>query len=105
GESSRPQRRTESSMSSIILSTTLREQEASTQLVTLHASVPNEADWSGIFNRLQFFRSKMGPSGPFEEITAETWTPPRIPVDGGDEPDAPVTGAYVNTVGLDLDLL
>lgn len=91
-------------MSSIILSTQLLETTSDTQEVDINLVVGDE-DWVGYFNRLQVFRSTSGESGPFEEITSDVWSPPRIPKSGGDQPSSPVTGQLVNIVGKELSLV
>jgi hypothetical protein len=91
-------------VSSIILSTTALSYQGGESSVDINIFVEDE-DWLGIYNRLQVFRSKTGSSGPFEEITDEAWSPPRIPHDAGDPPSPAVTGSYVNLVGETLDLL
>ena len=91
-------------MSSVVINASLNESDETPQRVDLRAFV-TEADWAGSFNRLQFYRSKTGPSGPFEEMTGSTWLAPRIPSSAGDAPTSPVTGALVNVVGTSLELL
>lgn len=92
-------------MSSLILNASLTDSDDSTQQITLYAWITDEEDWAGRFNRLQFFRSTSGPSGPFEEITGSTWSAPRIPSNAGNPPSSPITGKLVNLVGMDLELL
>lgn len=91
-------------MPSVVINASLNESDETPQRVDLRAFVAEE-DWAGSFNRLQFHRSKTGPSGPFEEITWSTWLAPRIPSNAKDAPTSPVTGALVNVVGTDLELL
>lgn len=90
-------------MSSVVINASLNESDETPYRVDLRAFV-TENDWAGSFNRLQFFRSKTGPSGPFEEITGSTWLAPRIPTSAGGAPTVPVTGALVNVVGKTLDI-
>jgi hypothetical protein len=63
-----------------------------------------EADWVGLYDRIQVFRSTQGSSGPFEELTGGAWEPPRLPKTGGDVPASPVAGALVAIVGKTLEL-
>ena len=90
-------------MIEIILSTTNAAAEGETELVAL-GIVTQESDWSGVYNRLQIFRSTQGDGGPFEELTAASFQRPRLPIDGGDQPASPVAGALVNIVGTTLDV-
>lgn len=64
-----------------------------------------DSDWSGLYNKLQVFRSTQGEAGPYEELTDDVWSPPRLPQDGGDPPNPSVTGGLVNIVGKELQLL
>lgn len=91
-------------MSNIIISTGSVASDDSAQQIDVSVFVRDE-DWVGRFNRLQVFRSELGAAGPFEEITGGSWSRPRLPVDGGDEPGSPVSGALVNVVGQQLDLV
>lgn len=92
-------------MSSIILSAALFDTTAGgSEQVDLNISV-NEADWAGHFDRLQVYRSTIGPAGPFEEITDANWSRPRIPKNASDAPSSPVTGPLINIVGVELGLL
>ena len=90
-------------MSNIILSTQLVAIDDEVEQVNITLFVEEE-DWIGHFNRLQVYRSESGDAGPFEEITDEAWSPPRLPESGGDRPLSPVTGALVNIVGETLEL-
>jgi hypothetical protein len=67
--------------------------------------VLEDANWVGLYDRIQVFRSVTGASGPFDELTATSWTRPRLPKDGGDLPASPVTGALVAIVGKTLDVI
>jgi len=73
------------------------------QLVELHIFVVDE-DWVGDFDQIEVWRSKTTSSGPYEELTAETWRYARLPHGAGDIPSTPVTGADVIVVGSDLQL-
>jgi hypothetical protein len=68
-------------------------------------AVVKDADWVGLYDRLQLFRSFLGPEGPFSEITGADWLPPRLPIDGGDPPTPSVAGRLVNVVGLTLRVI
>lgn len=92
-------------MSNIILSTALlTPEDDEAEQVDITVSVKDE-DWIGRFDRLGVYRSTTGPSGPFEEITADNWLPPRVPASALDAPSSPVTGALVNIVGTELKLV
>jgi hypothetical protein len=62
----------------------------------------NPTDWVGYFDLIEVWRSLIGESGPYEEVTAEDWRAARIPVDGGDRPATPVTGPSAVLVGKTL---
>lgn len=91
-------------MTDILLSTTETENSDDIQLIAVNIVTRNE-DWLGRFDRLMIFRSTQGVGGPFEELTAAGWLPPRLPKSGGDEPSSPVTGPLVNIVDTELVLL
>jgi len=61
-----------------------------------------EADFVGFFDVIEVWRSRQGADGPFEELTAATWRPARLPTTAGDPPSPAVTGANVNIVGKKL---
>lgn len=88
-------------MSSIILRNTPHAAEGDTERIAFGIIV-DDADWVGLFDRIQIFRSVDGASGPFEELTSANWDTPRLPKDAGDIPDSPVTGPNVNIVGNEL---
>lgn len=90
-------------MSSIILSTGVVTTDSGQQRVDISAFVSTN-DWLGKYDKLQFFRSTLGAAGPFEEITGESWSRPRLPVAGGNEPSSPITGALFEMVGESLFL-
>lgn len=91
-------------MATIIVSPVVVEDEtASEEVVQLQVVVKSE-DFEGLFDVLEVWRSVSGPSGPYEELTADTWSPARIPKDAGDEPATPVVGESVVLVGLELKL-
>ena len=78
-------------------------EETSTELVQLNICVEN-SDWEGFFDRIEVQRSRGLSTGPFEDLTASTWAPARVPADGGNEPAIPVLGPTVDAVGDDIDL-
>lgn len=64
------------------------------------------ADWVGSFDRLEVWRSRTGPSGPYEELTAADWSPARLPVGVvGDEPIPAIPGREVLAVGETFEAL
>lgn len=64
------------------------------------------ADWAGLFDRLEVWRSTSGASGPYVELTAPVWLGARLPSDILEEPPAvPPTGASVNIVGMRISFL
>lgn len=71
------------------------------QVVELQFRV-NDADWLGLFDRLEVWR---GPSidGPYTELTAVQWRGARVPVDGGDPSAA--TGPGLTLAGKTISLL
>jgi hypothetical protein len=73
-----------------------------TELVTLQILV-TEADWLGLFDQIEVWRSRDTVQGPYEELTDESWKPARIPKLAGDEPTTPVTGALVVIDGETLE--
>lgn len=87
----------------VSISSTVAGGEASTELVQLHIFVQEE-DWLNTFNQIEVWRSRSLSTGPFEELTADTWRSARIPADGGDIPASPVTGPSVSVSGLELQL-
>lgn len=62
------------------------------------------SDWQGIYDRLEVWRSLDGLSGPYYELTAAQWMPPRLPKDGGDPPFPALVGPIRNIVGKTLGL-
>lgn len=75
------------------------------QVVTLQLSAP-ESEWSpSHFDRLEVWRSMLGPNGPYEELTAAAWSGPRLPQGAGDPPAIPVMGRFETIVGKTLEVL
>jgi hypothetical protein len=91
-------------MSTIIISPTGEETEDSSEVVQLEILVSSE-DFIGLFDVLEMWRSTSGEDGPYEEITALTNRPARIPKDAGDPPASPVTGPSINILGNAMTLL
>jgi hypothetical protein len=73
-----------------------------TELVQLQILV-TESDWITLFDQVEVWRSRDTLTGPFEELTADSWRPARVPALGGDEPSSPVTGPSVVIVGETLE--
>lgn len=88
-------------MSNLILRTAPALGEGDIEVLNFSVVV-QDADWVGQFDQLQVYRSTQGSSGPFEELTAESWASPRLPATGGPIPGTPVTGPLVNIVGNEL---
>lgn len=76
---------------------------ATPSVVSLTLVVEDE-DFLGFFDVMEVWRSKLGQSGPYEELTAEAYKRARIPKDSPDQPAIPVVGALVNISGLTLDV-
>lgn len=74
------------------------------QAITLEILVRNE-DNSGVYNLIEVWRSTVSEAGPFEELTAESWKPARVPSSASDPPSAPITGPSVNAVGRQLSFI
>ena len=62
-----------------------------------------ESVWSGLYDRIEVWRSVLGEGGPYEELTASASTTARVPADGGDP--AVIDGPLVNISGKQLKLL
>jgi len=56
------------------------------------------------FDRLEVWRSRSGESGPYDELTAEDVSFPRLPETADDPPAAPIAGASVVLDGTTLEL-
>ena len=59
-------------------------------------------EWQGAFNRIEVWRSRMSPSGPFEARTADQWAPAVLPRCAGPVPALSVSGKQVLLTGLSL---
>jgi len=65
-----------------------------------------QADWAGLFDRLQVWRSTSGADGPYVELTAPTWLGARVPADVvGDPPSSPPSGPSAFVVGMTASFL
>lgn len=73
------------------------------ELVQINLSV-SDSDWLGTFDQIEVQRSKGESTGPYESLTAGTWSGARLPAYGQDAPSTPVTGARIDAVGRDLQL-
>lgn len=92
-------------MTSTIVVSPLRNNEAPEfEVVNLEILV-KDADWLGFFDRIEVWRSRSTASGPYEELTADAWKPARLPSTGGDQPATPVAGSSVNIVGKKLEFV
>lgn len=91
-------------MSTIVVSTVEQQDEGpSEEVVQLQVLVKRE-DWESLFDQLEVWRSRFSVNGPYEELTAASWLPARVPKTAGDRPSSSVTGASVALDGLTLEL-
>jgi len=68
--------------------------------------LPDQDDWSGVFDQVEIWRSKVLPEGPYEELTGSCWSGARVPFDAADKPATPPSSApSVYIRGLTLDVL
>lgn len=91
-------------MSSVIIEPiTLVQQleEDQLSLIQLHIRL-SSADFDGLYDQLEVWRSTSTSSGPFEELTAVGPKPARLPKSAQDEPGAPVAGRNVSIDALTL---
>lgn len=65
----------------------------------------NDADFVGLFDSIEVWRSRQTEGGPYEELTGPSWRGARLPRAGLDQPATPQTGPNVNVSGLVLELL
>lgn len=72
--------------------------------ISIGFSAP-EAEWAGLFDKIEVWRSRDASGGPYEELTASDWTTARQPPGADDPPPAPVFGLLSNVSGKQLDLL
>jgi len=87
----------------IIKPITLEEQleEDQLSLVQLHIRL-NSADFDGLYDQLEVWRSTSTSAGPFEELTAVAPKPARLPKSAQEEPEIPVVGRNISIDGLTL---
>lgn len=71
------------------------------ELVALHVNLTDE-DWDG-FNAMEFEVSRGLSTGPFDTLTAPTWTRARVPEDAG-PPGTPPSSPVVDIIGRTLKL-
>lgn len=74
------------------------------KVVTLNI-LASDADFVGLFDCIEVWRSRTSEGGPFEELTGAAWGGARLPSSGGDKPSVTVNGPDVNVVGLELELV
>lgn len=91
-------------MSTIIVSPLRPNEKPAFEVVNLEILV-KDSDWLGTFDQIEVWRSRSTPGGPYDELTASSWKPARLPKNGGDIPAAPVTGPAVNIVGESLEFI
>lgn len=65
----------------------------------------SDADFVGLFDCIEVWRSRETEGGPYEELTGSTWRGARLPRSGLDQPAVAQTGPNVNVTGLVLELL
>jgi hypothetical protein len=61
-------------------------------------------DWSGEFDRLEVWRSRLSSAGPYHALTSNGWVPARVPA-GALSKASLASGAYANLVDKRLVLL
>jgi len=88
-------------MSTLIVRPMSPPEEPGAEVIQLDILAKSQ-DFAGFFDQLEIWRSFTSEMGPFEELTADSWTPARLPKDGGDRPVVPVTGPSAVLVGKTL---
>lgn len=91
-------------MAQIVVSPLRADVAPSFEVVNLDILVKNE-DFIGYFDLIEVWRSRGNASGPYEELTADSWKPARLPKGGGDNPATPQVGQEVNIVGKALEFV
>lgn len=71
------------------------------QSITLEIIVRSE-EFAGAYDQMEVWRSTDG--SVYEELTAENWSPARLPANAGLLPDVPVTGPSIFITGKTLQL-
>jgi hypothetical protein len=89
-------------MSQIVMSTLGPHVQPAFNCVNLEILVQNE-DFVGVFDLIEVWRSRGTAGGPYEELTAESWLPARMPRLGG-APSA-VVGPVVDVMGKELEFV
>jgi hypothetical protein len=79
-------------------STVVTEQELQLDIVV------TSAQWEGLFDSLEVWRSRDGIGGPYENLTSSGWSTARLPDGSADAPASPATGPSANLVGLSLEV-
>ena len=89
-------------MTTIVISPATVENQVD-GVVQIQVTVKRE-DFEDLFDQIEVWRSRTSVNGPYEELTAATWRPARIPKTAGDVPSAPVVGPsfYLATELLQL---
>lgn len=91
-------------MASVLITPTALTTEVDQSEVVSLQIVTDEADWRGLFQQLEVWRSRTGSGGPYEELTAASARPARVPRLAADPPETPEAGRSVVLVGADLRL-
>ncbi len=86
------------------ITTTSSPVSQSLEVVTLNI-LTSDADFVGIFDSIEVWRSRVSEGGPYEELTGASWSGARVPSTGGDLPAAIPAGPNVNVASLTLPLL
>lgn len=92
-------------MAIVVVSPLVVEGDAgpSAEIVQLQITATRE-DHEGLFDRIEVWRSTLGSSGPYYELTNTSWKPARVPENAEDESSSPPTGPSVVIVGKELVL-
>ncbi len=62
--------------------------------------------WQGLFDRLEVWRSRSGPDGPYEALTGDVVSPAVLPVGfTGSPPSPPIAGPSLSISGLQLQFV
>jgi hypothetical protein len=89
-------------MTTIVISPALGAESSNPETIQLQVLV-QEADWLGLYDQVEVWRAR-DTSGLYEELTAATWLPARLPKDAGDPPDVAVPGPSLVVDGKSLQL-
>jgi hypothetical protein len=88
----------------VVFGPIVQQDEDGLEAVQLQITVQNGDEARQLFDQIEVWRSTTSASGPYEELTDDSWSAARVPKTAKDEPASPVTGASTVLVGLDLDL-